>query len=671
MNKTNLLLLHLLVGLLLVACRQEDARIVRLQAERQVIEDSIGAGCYTYAFRQTDRYMKEASDSNAYYLWLATRNKVFFSKMMEDSMIVAERRIEGFLERHSAEQYRALDMLRAEWYLSKGASLTVFDGRPDSALAYNKKAVEVLRKYGDTGRQLLTALTNTADSYRQLGKLDFSTDVYLQALALADSMKADNKARIEVELGISTAYSFMGDYDNGNRWWEMLETKVDSMSYDDKCIFYNNRGNDLYFQSRYREAMPYFVKAAELTKGHKNKEWQYYTALYNIGEIQVCLGKGNEARDNLDVADTFFKKVGYDMGHFYAVTSYIALALLDSSPNEALRLMENNPVPSHMIPIAIMHRLQQEERVMTAVGNYRRAYDIHKRLDNIQDSIQTANMKMRMNANLLRFKHDRQLAEQRHVIDQQHIINIMAWALCIVALLLVAILVAFIFLQRKRNQLRTLSEQQKIIRLRMENTRNRISPHFIYNALNHELLAQLKGKKVDLYALTQLLRCGVTQAGNLETTLKEEMKFVNYYVGIEGQQMGDDFQYDVTIEPALDIEKVKLPAMTVQIFAENAIKHGLRAMTPREGKQRLLHVNIGRCDGQYTLVEVIDNGLGLDNTYSKGHTGLRIVRQTIQILNDKNKKHISFGIENSSALEESHTGCRSWIMIPDEYDYTL
>lgn len=636
-----------------------------------MVEDSVGAGRDAFALRQTGKYMRETNDSNAYYLWLATRNKIFFSKMMEDSMIVAERRIEEYLKRHDKEQGKAMDMLRAEWYLSKGAFLTVFDGRPDSALSYNRKAVAVLRKYSDTKRQLLTALTNTADSYRQMGKLDFSTDVYLQALALADSMQADHKARIEVELGISTAYSFMGDYDNGNRWWKMLETKVDSMAYDDRCIYYNNRGNDLYFQCRYLEALPYFEKAAEITKGRKNKEWQYYTALYNIGEIYVCLGNAKKAKLFLDTADAFFQEVGYGIGHFYAVTSYIALALLEHSTDEAIKLVESSPIPEHMIPIAVMHRLQQEERVMKAAGNYRCAYDIHKRMDNIQDSIQTANMKMRMNANLLRFKHDRQLAEQRHVIDQQRMVNIMAWGLCIVALLLVAILVAFIFLQRKRNQLRAMAEQQKIIRLRMENTRNRISPHFIYNALNHELLAQLKGKKVDLYALTQLLRCGVTQAGNLETTLKEEMKFVNYYVGIEGQQMGDDFQYDVAIEPTLDIEKVKLPAMTVQIFVENAIKHGLRAMSPRTGKQRLLHVNISRSDGQYTLVEVIDNGLGLDATAGNGHTGMRIISQTIQILNDRNKKHISFGVENSSMLEENHTGCRSWMMIPDEYDYTI
>lgn len=672
MKMTNNILFFIMLSCILVACQHEDSHIVKLQTERGQVEDSIGNGHDVYAFRQIDKYMNETNDSNIYYLWLATRNKAFYAKMMVDSMIVVNRRIGDYLQRNSKEKSRTIDMLRTEWYLSKGVFLTAILGRPDSGLVYNQKATAILRKYNDNKEQLLTSLTNTADYYRQMGKLDFSADAYLQALALADSMQTNRNARIVVELGISTAYSFMGDYDNSNYWWNRVEKKVDSMLYDDQFIFYNNRGNDLYFQHRYREAMPYFEKAVEVVKGREQKEWDYYTALANMGENYVCLGKVKEAKQALDEADSFFRKVGFSVGLYYTTTSYMGLALLEDKPQVALNLVKNSTTPEHMIPQAIMQRLKQEERVMTVVGNYQQAYDIRTRMDNIRDSIQAVNMSMRMNANLLQFKHDKQLAEQQHIIDQQRMVSIIAWALCVVALLAIAILVALIFLQRKRNQLREMAEQQRFIKLRMENARNRISPHFIYNALNHELLAQLKGKEVNLYSLTQLLRRGVTQANNLETTLKEELEFVNYYVGVEGQQMGKDFLYNVIIEPSLDISKVKLPSMAVQIFVENAIKHGLRAMPQRENKYRQLCVKISRCNNHFTLIEVMDNGLGLSTDSSNTtQTGMRIIRQTIQILNDKNKEHITFGIENSSVLENNHTGCRSWIMIPDEYDYTL
>ena len=673
MKKYNISLFLLsFVSCLFFSCSRENSRFEKLQKQRVLVEDSIGNGHEVYAFKQIDKYMAEASDSTTYYLWLSTRNKAFYAKMLADSMLVADKRICAYLERNSKAKGKPVDMLRAEWLMARGVLQAALMGRPDSGLVYNQRATAIIRMYNDNHEQLLTALTNTADYYRQMGQLDLSADAYLQALALADSMKTNRNALGVVELGIATAYTYMGDYDNSGYWWKQIEKKVGRMLHDDQFIFYNNRGNDLYFQRRYGEAMPYFKKAVELVKDRPQKEWDYYTALANMGENYVCLGKRDEARKALDEAEAFFKKVGFGVGLYYTATSYMGLAMLEGKPSEALELIKNSATPDHMIPTAVMLRLQQEERVMTVTGNYRMAYDIHKRMDGIKDSIQATNIRMRMNANLLQFKHDKQLAEQQHVIDQQRIITITAWALCFVALLVVGILVALIFLQRKRNQLRELAEQQKVIKLRMENARNRISPHFIYNALNHELLSQLKGKEVNLYALTQLLRRGVTQANNLVTTLKEEMEFVNYYVGIEGQQMGDDFEYDVAVDSSVDIDKVSLPSMAVQIFAENAIKHGLRTMKPRSGVKRRLSIRISRCKEAFTQIEVIDNGLGLGaNSTDSTHTGMRIIRQTIQILNDRNKEKISFGVENCCILEENHTGCRSWITIPDDYNYTL
>lgn len=662
----------LLLCCFVVACSRNGSKLDELQTERQMVEDSIGHGNDIYALRYTERSMSAATDSTTYYLWLATRDKAFYSKMNADSMMLAQQRIAHYLQRHADDNDKAIDILRAEYALSKAVFYTAFLGRPDSGVVYNQRAADILRKYDDRRLQLLTAITNAADCYRQMGKLDYSADMYLQALALADSVHSNIKPRLEVELGISTAYSFMGDYDNSNQWWARVEAQVDSMIYDDKCIFYNNRGNDLYFQQRYAEAIPYFTKAIELTKGNPQMEWQYYTALYNLGEINVCLGNGTEARRLLDEADTFFRKVNFAIGRYYAVTSYIGLALLEHKPQEALNLIKSNPTPEHMIPLAVINRLQKEESTMIALGNYERAYDIHRQLDNIKDSVQTANMRMRMNTNVLRFRHDKQLAQQQHEIDHQRMVSIIAWAVCIVALLTVAILTVLVFLLRKQNQLRALAEQQRIIKLRMENARNRISPHFVYNALNHELLLQMKGKEVNIYTLTQLLRRGIAQANNLATTLKEEMDFVDYYVEIEAQQMGSDFSYSVEIQPDIDITKVWLPAMSVQIFVENAIKHGLRAMPPREGKQRMLKVRISKSSDNAIMIEVVDNGLGLGNNHSDStKTGMRILSQTIQILNDKNKESINYGIENSCLLEQGHTGCRSWMTIPNGYDYTL
>lgn len=121
--------------------------------------------------------------------------------------------------------------------------------------------------------------------------------------------------------------------------------------------------------------------------------------------------------------------------------------------------------------------------------------------------------------------------------------------------------------------------------------------------------------------------------------------------------MRDKLTYVKEVAGDVDVRQVRLPAMTIQIFVENAIKHGLRR------KGGVLTLRATR-QGSSTLIEVIDNGVGLNPSYQE-HTGMRVVRQTIQMLNEHNQQPITFGIGN---LEQ---GCRSWLLIPDDFNYNL
>jgi LytS/YehU family sensor histidine kinase len=181
------------------------------------------------------------------------------------------------------------------------------------------------------------------------------------------------------------------------------------------------------------------------------------------------------------------------------------------------------------------------------------------------------------------------------------------------------------------------------------------------------MLSQMEGRQVDFNALTQLLRRGLAMADTLKTSLQDELAFVDYYATIEGQQIGDDFRYSKEIDEGIDIRQVSLPAMTIQIFVENAIKHGLRPMKPENEEMRQLTIHVSR-QGQATLVEVTDNGQGLKNgPTSQAQTGMKVVRQTIQMLNERNQEKIDFGVNNLT--EEGKRGCRSWILLPDHFDY--
>jgi len=582
---------------------------------------------------------------------------MWYGKMQGDSMEVKSQQVAQFLRQHGDDHSESMRRLRAEWLKAKGVWYAAIKGKPDSGRVYMDRAIAEMQGLSGVDELRILAMANRAEYYRQLGQLDYSVDGYMLALETADSSGLANEMKIPLLLGISSAYTFMGDYQNSGIWWHKTGELVNQMDKRDVFIYYNDLGNDYYFQEHYAEALDCFNKAAALVRDDENKKWDYYTALTNLGEIYVCLGQADSARVAIAQADSFFRKVDFPPILYYIETEKIKLALLDGRTQQALQMVNHCEFPTISIPAGKLLRLKAVEQVMRQTGNYQRAYETHQQLHALNDSIQNANVRMQMSSRMLQYEHDKRLLEQQRTIDNERMKGRLAWVFFAVALLAIGLLSVSIWLWRKRQKIRDMEVRQQIMGMRMENTRNRITPHFIYNALTHEMLAQMEGRKVDLNALTQLLRRGVEQADMLETTLEEELTFVDYYVDIERQQMPITLFYQKELASDVNPQAVLLPAMTIQIFVENAIKHGLK----RQGG--ILTVRAGR-QGNATLVEVIDNGQGLGASYQE-HTGMRVVRQTIQMLNERNQQQITFGIGNIP------DGCRSWLLIPDNFNYNI
>ncbi|MCR5678783.1 MAG: tetratricopeptide repeat protein [Prevotella sp.] len=583
--------------------------------------------------------------------------KMWYEKKQVDSMKAASQRIADYLDKHQDDRSEAVRKLRMTWLSYQVVKFMAIEGRPDSALVYADRELQELDGMEGVDRQYVLTMANKADCYRQLGKLDQSADCYLQALEKAASTGQEDSTKVALMLGISTAYSFMGDYQSSGIWWKRIGELLGEMDNRDQFIYYNNLGNDHYFQQHYKEAKECFKTAIKLVENDENMRWDYYTSVANLGEIYVCLGVADSARVLIAQADSFFRKVNFPPALYYLETEKIELAVLEGRLDDALHMAEHCEFKDAVIPAGKVLRLKAEEQLMLKIGNCKAAYDRHIQQHILNDSIQNENVRMQMSTHLMQYEHDKRLLEQQATIEHERLTGRLAWALLTVALLAIILLVILIWLRHRRQHVRDMMVHRQIIAMRMENTRNRISPHFIYNALSHEMLAQMDGRKVNLDALTQLLRRGIEQSDMLDTTLYEELQFVDYYVSIEWQQMTKKILYVKEIADDVNIHIVKLPAMTVQIFVENAIKHGLR----KKGEH--LTIRASRKE-QSVLVEVIDDGQGLDTSYHE-HTGIKVVRQTIEMLNEHNSQPISFGIENKQS------GCRSWLLLPDNFNYKI
>ena len=87
-------------------------------------------------------------------------------------------------------------------------------------------------------------------------------------------------------------------------------------------------------------------------KDDETKEWDYYTSLTNLGEVYVCLGKGDSARALLHKADSFFHKVNFTPLIYYIETSSIKLEMQEGQTAKALDMLVNSRVPDPKIPAA-------------------------------------------------------------------------------------------------------------------------------------------------------------------------------------------------------------------------------------------------------------------------------------------------------------------------------
>lgn len=106
--------------------------------------------------------------------------------------------------------------------------------------------------------------------------------------------------------------------------------------------------------------------------------------------------------------------------------------------------------------------------------------------------------------------------------------------------------------------------------------RARLAPHFIFNALN-TLKAQIELAPSEAAAtadrMAALFRQVLALTDRPTVPLREELAFVEAYLGIERARLGDRLR--VRLEVAEALEAVEVPTLSLQVLVENAVKHGV------------------------------------------------------------------------------------------------
>lgn len=231
----------------------------------------------------------------------------------------------------------------------------------------------------------------------------------------------------------------------------------------------------------------------------------------NLGELYLLTGKLDSAQLLLDQAALFFKRVNNQTALYYIDTQQLALALKKGQTAKAaaiIRKVYETPIDPSLIDI----RKKQMEQYYAQTHDFQNAYLSLKEKNRPDDSIRNERIWMRVAEIDMRYKQDSTLMKQTIFIQkQQNDMNTLRQTTYIwiaVCIILILVFIQVFLYTKKQKAYMQMKYKNRVAELKMENIRNRISPHFIFNTLNRAISHKEMEteKEEELKGLVKLLR---------------------------------------------------------------------------------------------------------------------------------------------------------------------
>lgn len=204
---------------------------------------------------------------------------------------------------------------------------------------------------------------------------------------------------------------------------------------------------------------------------------------------------------------------------------------------------------------------------------------------------------------------------------------------------MLVLLLMYLMMHQDEN-LRSAEQSRELMKQRVElaNSRTKImmsqiQPHFLYNTLNAIYYLIEKDPKTAQKAVndfSEYLRMNIdTLSTAAPVEFAKEMKHIETYLWIEKMRFDDELE----IEYDINYTDFLVPALSVQPFVENAVKHGI---CKKDGGGTLKISTYRTAEG--ALIEIEDDGVGYDTTVTKklddgrSHVGVSNSRHRIETM---------------------------------------
>jgi Putative regulator of cell autolysis len=178
--------------------------------------------------------------------------------------------------------------------------------------------------------------------------------------------------------------------------------------------------------------------------------------------------------------------------------------------------------------------------------------------------------------------------------------------------------------------------QHEKIKFQFETLRNQVNPHFLFNSFNTLISIIEENPKMAVEYVEQLsafFRNIVNYRDKDIITLHEELELLKTYLFIQQKRYGTNLRLNINLKPE-EKEQTYIPPLTLQLLAENAIKHNaVSKETPlnieifTEREKLVFRNNLNP-----KLTSVNGAGMGLQNITNRYRL---LSQQEVSVLNNK------------------------------------
>jgi two-component sensor histidine kinase len=239
---------------------------------------------------------------------------------------------------------------------------------------------------------------------------------------------------------------------------------------------------------------------------------------------------------------------------------------------------------------------------------------------------------------------------QTEIYGYQREVRLRKIALSVTVILFVVVLIGIVVNYRSRiTTARAILSQQEA-ELALENYKNTIRPHFLFNQLNNvsaflnqELIEQAQEYLSDL---GQFLRSLLEEQNDQTIELGSVIKQLHAYIAL--QKKGSYARVEVSIDIPKELLRVRIPTGLLQPLIENSFKYAGHA----ENKAPTIHVEAHLSEENLLTLKVEDSGYG---EYSRqggtGH-GLALIQDRISFNRSRSKKPKNWTVTTSFQKEK-------------------